>query len=183
MSSRKSAIVHDITYNEVAHRILRHQEPEQIALSMGLRVDSVKQILQKKNFKTKIALLQEKQYGTLNQELEASGRDLRKELDAQAYKAFDALTILMETAANEGVRTNIAQDFMDRAGYERKPKEAPQLTVNIHPIDADVIATALKTAASGRAKLIDKGVLVQKAAEVKRPALEDGNNKSITELT
>jgi len=165
----KPRIVHTLTYHEMARRLLRHQTSEEIASAMSMPLDTVKRIMQKPAFKKVCLDLQEKRFEDVDRELKAEARNLHQELKQQAVKAYDLLKDMMTSAAHEGLRVNIAQDLMDRAGYRRTPEERPTVVMNINPIDADVLATALAKEQKGRKALEIKELPVQSARDLDHP--------------
>ena len=79
--------------------------------------------------------------------------------------SFLRLRELMDSAVREETRMNIAQDFLDRAGISKRPIDSQGITININPIEADVLTTALKKTAEGAAAL-DKRDPTNSSAEL-----------------
>lgn len=154
-----SRIMHELTFHEMARRLLLKQSAEQISQAMGIKLDIVKRTLRKKEFKKVAMDLQEATYRGLDQELKDDARDLRSEIQEAAFDSFDRLKELLHYGAGEAVVTNIAHDFLDRAGYGKQKSDAPAVNIIVNPIDADILATALDTERKGRERLEKKGDL------------------------
>lgn len=174
-----SKVVLDLTYNEVARRLLMHQTPEQISQKMALKLSTLTQMMRRPDFLKVVEKVREKTYGSLDKQLEEDAKSVRQKIvDVQA-DSFDRLEHLMEHAASEGIQMHIAQDFLDRGGHTKAPEKAPQIQININPIEADVIADALHKEKEGRERLEKLTITLAKPSrEVEHPALvRESNDK------
>ena len=175
-----SKVVLDLTYNEVARRLLMHQTPEAIAQKMALKLSTLTQMMRRGDFRVVLEKVREKTYEGVDENLKSDARDIRQEIEDQQGPSMDRLTALLEHAASEGVQKDIAQDFLDRGGHGRAPEKSPQIQITINPIEADVIAEALHKEKQGRARLEKLEIrLAKPPKEIEHPALQlkEGNDE------
>jgi len=168
-----SKVVLDLTYNEVARRLIMHQTPEAIAQGMALPVGTVKHMLRRPDFLVVMEKVRSKTYEGLDTELKEDAKSVRQKILDVQDDSFDRLKTLMEHAASEGIQKDIAQDFLDRGGNVGAHEKTPQVTININPIEADVIATALHKENEGRKRLEKLEIkLAKPPEEIDHPALQ-----------
>jgi len=176
---RPSNVVLDLTYNEIARRLLLHQQPEEIAQAMNLNLSTLKQALRRPDFRKVLQELKDKTYEGVDKAIESDVRNIRQEIVDMAGPSLNRLKTLLEHAASEGIQKDVAQDFLDRAGYSKAPETKPAIQVIISPIEADVIATALQKEKEGRQRLENLELqLAKKAKEVEHPALKPSKQPS-----
>lgn len=173
-----SKVVLTLTYNEVARRLIMHQKPEQIAQGMALPLGTVKQMLRRPDFIVVLERVREKTYEGVDKLMSDDAKGVRQKIVDIQDASFDRLKDLMEHAASEGIQKDIAQDFLDRGGHTKAPEKSPQIQININPIEADVIATALHKEKAGRDRLEKLEIrLAKPPSEVEHPALlKEGND-------
>ena len=168
-----SKVVLTLTYHEIARRLLMHQKPEQIAQGMALPVGTVKQTLRRPDFLVVMEKVRTETYEGLDTELKNDAKNVRQKILDVQDASFERLKTLMDHAASEGIQKDIAQDFLDRGGNVGAHEKTPQVTININPIEADVIATALHKENEGRKRLEKLEIkLAKPPEEIDHPALQ-----------
>jgi len=167
----------DVTYHEVARRILLGQEPNEIAEQMRIPHDRVEQILKRPKFKTLLEELRSNQYEEFDEALKAKTRDIQGEIEEECAASLDRLRTLAKEAASETVRMHIDQDFLDRGGFGKKSQE-PTTLVQINQTDAIVIATALKKDKAGQERLKGEEELAKTPDKLNHPLLKEANEPS-----
>lgn len=174
-------VVLDLTYNEVARRLLMHQKPEQIAQKMALKLGTLTQMMRRPDFLVVMEKVREKTYKDVDKQLGEDAKGVRQKIIDIQDDSFERLKLLMEHAASEGVQKDIAQDFLDRGGHTKAPEKAPQVQITINPIEADVIADALHKEKQGRERLEQLTITLAKPTkEVEHPAfLKEGNDEKV----
>ena len=174
-----SKVVLSLTYNEVARRLIMHQTPEEIAQAMALKLETLKAMMRRPDFMETLEKVRAKAYQGVDKNLENDARNIRQEIIDAAAPSFDRLKTLLDHAASEGVRMHVAQDLLDRSGHGKAPEKEPQVNITINPIEADIIATALKKEKDGRERLEKLEIrLAKPPSEIDHPALklEEGND-------
>jgi len=169
--TRKSRVEYHLVFHEMARRLMLKQEPEEISQAMGIRLSTVKNTLRKPEFKRVVKELQEKVYRQTDRELMDEARDIRAELQGLAGESLDRLTALLRSAASEAIQKDVAQDLLDRAGYGKHVPEDAKVNIVINPIDADVIATALRKEREGQQKLRGED-LAKPPSDLEHPLLK-----------
>jgi len=168
-----SKVVLTLTYNEVARRLLMHQTPAEISQKMSLRLGTLTQMMRRPDFLVVMEKVRGKTYEGVDKQLKEDAKGVRQKIIDIQDDSFERLKLLMEHAASEGIQKDIAQDFLDRGGHTKAPEKAPQIQININPIEADVIADALHKEKEGRARLEKLTITLAKPAkEVEHPALQ-----------
>jgi len=169
-----------LIYHEIVRRMQLRQTPEQIAQAMGIPLGTLRQTLARPDFKKVAAQRVEQTYEGFDQVEKDKVRNLHDEIDNAAEKSMDRLKVLLDSSS-ESIRMKVSHDFLDRAGYGKKEPDAPQLIVQVNPIDAEAIATAMALEREGvkRLKGKDPHLLAQPASDVKRhPFVKEIDGKS-----
>jgi hypothetical protein len=125
--------------------------------------------------------VREKTYEGVDKLMKEDTLGVRQKIIDIQDDSFERLKLLMEHAASEGIQKDIAQDFLDRGGHSKAPERSPQIQININPIEADVIATALHKEKAGRDRLERLEIrLAKPPSEVEHPAFlkEENDSKS-----
>jgi len=164
----RTRVQFQLMYNEIARRLLLKQEPSAIALSMGVHEDLVKRILRKPEFHKLIDTLQGNVLQPIDTHLKSEARNLRDEIDQAAFKSFDRLQGLLDTASSEAVVKDIAQDLLDRAGYVKTQKVEQTDFLKVDPLTASILISALDKEAEGR-KTLGKRVPTKTAGNTEHP--------------
>lgn len=150
-----------------------HQKPEKIAQGMALKLGTLNQMMRRPDFLKVLEKVREKTYKGVDQNLENDARNIRQEIVDIQGASFDRLKTLLDHAASEGIQKDIAQDFLDRGGHGVAAEKTPQIQININPIEADVIATALHKEEEGRKRLEKLEIrLAKPPKELEHPALQ-----------
>jgi len=157
-----------LIYHEIARRLLLKQDPPLIAISMCIPEDFVKQLMRRPAFREVLAQLEQRAFDPIDTALKNQARNLRDDIDRAAANSFDRLTKLLQTTTTEGIIRDIGQDFLDRAGYGKIQKVEQTEVLQIDPITADVLVTALKREQEGKAALGDR-IPVKPSSEADHP--------------
>lgn len=170
----------ELTYHEIARRRLLKQSRENIAQATGLRLNTLQAVERRPAYRRILDKLRDKTYTGLDNALIGEKRNLRQEIQDVAEDSFDVLKDLLHTAAGEGVRVNIGQDFMDRAGYHKAPA-VPVVAIQVNRTDAEVITEALDRERKGRIRLEKLELdLALPREKIKHPMLKKhGDNSTI----
>lgn len=155
----RTKVATSIIHHELARRMLMKQDVQEISQQTGMQVDVIERALRKPEFLALMQELQDKIYETTDRELTSDARDIQHEIKDLAGESLDGLKRLMRNSVNEGIVTNISQDFLDRAGHTKRPELTSQTIVNINPIEASIINIALKREEEGRKLLEGKQVI------------------------
>lgn len=164
----KTKVEFELVYHELARRLLLGQSVPEAAQAMRLSVERVQQLTHNKRLRAVLAELRDSQYRETDRAMREEGRNLREEIRDAAEDSFDALRVLLTTASQEGVKVKIAQDFLDRAGYNEPEAEAAVI-VNINTTDAQVLAEALRVEKAGLKRLKKTDELVAPATKFEHP--------------
>lgn len=148
----------EVTYQEVARRLLLKQPEEAIAQGMGISIPALKGILSRQDFKQIFHDLQSKMYSTVDAHLLSQGRNIRDEIEQAAGASFDRLMALLKESSSESIAKDVAQDLLDRAGYGRKAEDS-RTTINIGTLEAAVLVEALHKDEDGKRRLGERTVL------------------------
>jgi len=172
-------VVLDLTYNEVARRLLMHQTPAEISQKMALKLGTLTQMMRRPDFLVVMEKVRGKTYEGVDKQLEDDAKSVRQKIIDIQDDSFDRLEHLLKNAASEGIQMHIAQDFLDRGGHSKAPERSPQIQININPIEADVIADALHKEKQGRERLEKLTITLAKPPkEIEHPALQLKEGKS-----
>ena len=163
---RPTEIQYDLTYHELARRLLLHQTITQIAKDMNLATDLVLRLQQKEDFKRVYAHLRDSMYSDLDRDMKGEANSIREQIAVQAGKSMEVLTDLLASCASQTLRVNIAQDMLDRAGYSKQPQTPQQVSILINPIDASALVTALNKETEGQLRLESQQKLAEDLAKL-----------------
>jgi hypothetical protein len=147
-----------VTYHEIARRILLKQSEADICQQMGLSLPTLQGITRRKEFLDVFEPLRAKAFEAVDAQIEHQGRDLRDEIKLACEESFDRLMMLLRISNNDAIMKDIAQDMLDRGGYGAKV-EAQAPTIVVNALDASVLMDALNKAREGKALLANKDVL------------------------
>jgi len=163
-----------ITYHEIARRLLLKQDTALIAQSMCLPEESIKRIMRRPSFTDYLKQLEDKAYGQVDQRVADRARNMKEELEAASWEAFDKLKALLSYASAEALQVNIAQDLMDRAGHGRTQKVSSEVAFNVDSITADVLLTSLRKEEAARKALEERGApaLVKAPIDLDHPVVK-----------
>ena len=159
---RTNNLVLELTYHEVARRLLLKQQPREIAEAMHMRIEALNTMLKRREFRCVFDALSARAHEPLDQAIDQRSRNIRREIEDHAAFAFDKLKDLLSGAHSEVVQKDIAQDFLDRAGFAAAAPTQPQIQVVINPLEAEVIASALDRERQGRERLEQQHVTIEK---------------------
>ena len=168
----------DLVYHEIARRMLLKQTDEEIAIHSGLKLASVKRMQDNPQFREILEALRNKAYAGVDRAIEGKTKSMVERLSEAADESYDRLRVLLKTSSSEQIVRDVAQDFMDRAGFG---KAQPQntTTVNIGTLEASVLMDALKREREARALQGDKDPL--KLAKPITEHVEERDAKNDTE--
>lgn len=133
----------ELVYHEMARRMLLRQTDEEIAQHMGLKHQSVKRIQENPQFREVLESLRDKAYQGLDRAIENKAKSMVERISEAADESYTRLLVLLKTSQSEQVVRDVAQDFMDRAGFG-KAQPTNQTTVNIGSLEASVLMDALR---------------------------------------
>jgi hypothetical protein len=133
----------ELVYHELARRMLLRQTDDEIGQHMGLKTQSVKRIQDNPQFREVLESLRDKSYQGLDRSIENKAKSMIERITEAADESYDRLRVLLKTSSSEQIVRDVAQDFMDRAGYG-KATPTNQTTVNIGSLEASVLMDALR---------------------------------------
>jgi len=144
---------YNLLYQEIARRLLLHQDVAEISQAMALPIPLIERTLRRDDFKNLLNNLSTQKFAEADRLIEGEGRNLRAEMEKAAVGSFDRLLQLQQTAASETLVAHISMDFLDRAGYSKVQKVEATTEIHIDPITAEVLTSALKREEQGRLAL------------------------------
>ena len=150
---RKHRAVYNLLYQEIARRLLLHQEPPDISQAMAIPVDLIERILRRDDFIHLLNQLSAVKFAEADRLIEGEGRNLRADMEKAAVGSFDRLLQLQQTASSETLIAHISMDFLDRAGYSKVQKVETTQAIHIDALTAEVLTAALKREEQGRLAL------------------------------
>lgn len=165
-----------LTYHELARRLVMHQEVEQIAQGMALSPNQVKAAMLRPEFTVILDQVRDKAYEGVDKQIQSETRNIAQEIKDASGDSLDRLKSLLE-GSSDTIGMHVAQDLLDRAGHGGKQVAAPLTQIIINPIEADVLATALKKEREGEARLRD---LVVDADKLDHPAIKRDSPASVS---
>jgi len=133
----------EVTYQEVARRLLMKQTEDDISQQMGISLRALQGIMTRAEFKSIFHTLQAKIYKPVDDQLVQQTRNLKDEIDKACYDSFDRLMILLKNSSSEAIAKDVAQDMLDRGGYGKKVEDN-RTVINIGALEASVLVEALK---------------------------------------
>jgi len=129
--------------HEIARRLLAGQTVEQIAQETGYEVKRLQNTIRRPYFQQILADLRDEAYQVLDYDIKRRIRGLREEIAEAAVESFDRLVTLLRNTQNENLIRDIAQDFLDRAGYGKTSKVEVEETFKLAQEDVEQIREAL----------------------------------------
>lgn len=133
----------ELTYHEIARRLLLKQQDEEICQAMGLKATSLKNLTKRPDFRAIIDELRQRSYENVDGSIKAQATDLTTRIKQDATESYDRLLALLRSSASESIVRDVAQDLLDRAGYGRAEKEV-KATIQIGPLETSVLVDALR---------------------------------------
>lgn len=165
----------DLLCHEIARMMLLKLTDEQICDRTNLKPTSLRRLQSQPHFRQILNDLRDKSFQQVDDTIALTRRDLKPDLQRAAEESFDRLeAILMDDATEKSLVRDIGQDFLDRAGYTRKPDAGP-IQINIGTLEAAVLKGALDLERQARERLEAHDKLVK---PVKEHAAERGNPSS-----
>jgi hypothetical protein len=165
----------ELIYHEIARRLLLKQDESEICQAMQLPQKSLDHIQKRPDFRILVDQLRDKAYRGVDKTINESARSLTEKIAEVAVESFDRLQALLRTANSPTLIKDIAQDFLDRAGYA-KTQPLNQTVVNIGTLEASVLTDALKREREARERL-DGQDISRLARPIKETFDERRNNK------
>ncbi len=110
---------------------------------MGYNPQTLKHSIRRPFFQNILQELRDEAYQPLDHDIRKRVRNLREEIAEAAVESFDRLINLLRSTNNEALIRDIAQDFLDRAGYSKTSKVEVEETFKISPEDMEQIRSAL----------------------------------------
>lgn len=141
----------EVTYQEVARRLLLKQSEDDISQQMGISMTALHGIMNRKDFQFLFHDLQTKLYKPIDERLSQETRNLRDEIEKAAFDSFDKLLLLLKNSSSEAIAKDVAQDMLDRAGYGKQAEA--KTVINIGALEASVLVEALKKEEQGAKRL------------------------------
>lgn len=148
----------EVTYQEVARRLLLKQSEEDIGQAMGISQAALRGILARNDFKDIFRTLQQKMYDPIDAQLVQQGRNLKDEIEQACFDSFDRLMLLLKNSSSEAIAKDVAQDMLDRGGFGKKHEET-RTVINIGALEASVLVEALRKEDEGRKRLDGRSIL------------------------
>lgn len=173
----RTKVESEIIYHELARRLLLKQSIPEVAQAMRMKPQTVQAITRRDDFREVLEQIRKGAYRETDHRLKEDARNLEKEIRRAAVDSFDVLQELLVKARSEGTKMRVAQDMLNRAGYQQKEERA-QVNIQINTTDAQVLAETLQKEKEAR-KRLQKDGLVTKASEFTHPTdLKRGTNTS-----
>jgi len=141
-------LILEVTYQEVARRLLMKQSEDAICQGTGLSLSALHGIMSRGEFKQLFHTLQTKMYKPIDEHLDQHTRNLKNEIEEACFDSFDRLMKLLKLSNSEAIIKDVAQDMLDRGGYGRKVEDNRPV-INIGVLEAAVLVEALQKEDAG----------------------------------
>lgn len=146
---------------QIVDLCLQGYGPKEISQVVGMTPQAVSLITKSPVFQQELSRRRETMEKTVNSEIASTISNARLKLEANAEKAIDKVTDLMEKAEDERVQLTAARDILDRVfGDASAPK--PQIMI----LDAEALENLKRTFQEVTGKMIDV---------ISTPSSEEGN--------